>query len=89
MVKRLGINGEGIAYYKKLAVFVNGALPGEGVNVRITKVLKNMAFGEIIEFKHQSPARITPKCPYYENCGGCQTLHIDYEKMLKKNQKTK
>lgn len=81
-IKRLGINGEGIAYYKKLTVFVNGALPGEGVNVRITKVLKNMAFGEIIEFKHQSSARIAPKCPYYENCGGCQALHIDYEKML-------
>ena len=43
-IKRLGINGEGIAYYKKLAIFVDGAIPGEGVKIRITKVLPKMAF---------------------------------------------
>lgn len=81
-IKRLGINGEGIAYYKKLAIFVKGAIPGEGVNVRITDVKKNMAFGEVIEFKHKSEYRCDVKCPYFEKCGGCQTLHIDYNKML-------
>lgn len=81
-IKRLGINGEGIAYYKKLAVFVKGAIPGEGVNVRITDMKKNMAFGEVVEFKHKSEYRCDVKCPYFEKCGGCQTLHIDYNKML-------
>lgn len=81
-IKRLGINGEGIAYYKKLAIFVKNALPGEGVNVRITNIKKNMAFAEVIDFKHTAAFRVTPKCPYYEACGGCQTLHIDYQKML-------
>jgi 23S rRNA (uracil-5-)-methyltransferase RumA len=81
-IKRLGINGEGIAFYKKLAVFVDNAIPGEGINVRITKVLPNMAFATPIEFKHTSPDRITPTCPYYNECGGCQTSHIKYERML-------
>ena len=81
-ITRLGINGEGIAYYKKLAVFVKNALPGEGINVRITEVKKNMAFAEVVDFKHTSPYRIEPKCPYYESCGGCQSLHVDYKKML-------
>lgn len=81
-IKRLGINGEGIAFYKKLAIFVEGALPGEGVNVRITKILKNMAFAEVIDFKHTSPSRVEPKCSYYGKCGGCQVMHVDYQKML-------
>ena len=66
-IKRLGINGEGIAYYKKLAIFVKNALPGEGVNVRITNIKKNMAFAEVIDFKHLflmwcAPCR--PRCHY-------------------------
>ncbi len=81
-IKRLGINGEGIAFYKKLAIFVEGALPGEGVNVKITKILKNMAFAEVIDFKHISKDRVEPKCGYYEKCGACQVMHVNYNKML-------
>ena len=39
-IKRIGINGEGIGYYKRLAVFVPGAIPGEEVVVRITEVFE-------------------------------------------------
>ncbi len=81
-IKRLGINGEGIAYYKKKAVFVDNAIPGEGINVRITKVLNNMCFAEVVEFKHKSEARCEALCPYYAECGGCQVMHINYDKML-------
>jgi len=80
-IKRLGINGEGIAFYKKLAVFVNNAIPGEGVNVRITKILNKMAFAEVVNFKHSSDDRVIAKCPFYNECGGCQTMHIKYDKM--------
>ena len=37
-IKRLGINGEGIGYYKKLIIFVPGALPKEEVTATITNV---------------------------------------------------
>ena len=82
-IKRLGINGEGIGYYNKLAIFVNDAIPGEGVNVEVTKVEKNMAFAKILEYKKKSINRIDVKCPYYKDCGGCNVLHIKYEEMLK------
>ena len=80
-IKRLGINGEGIAYYKKLAIFVNDAIPGEGINVKITKILDKMAFAEIVDYKHKSLDRVEPMCPFYKECGGCQTMHIEYNKM--------
>ena len=42
-IKRIGINGEGIGYYKRLAVFVNNTLPGEECVVRITEVNEKYA----------------------------------------------
>ncbi len=82
-IKRLGINGEGIGYYNKLAIFVNDAIPGEGVDIEITKVEKNMAFGKVLDYKKKSPNRVEPLCPYFKDCGGCNVLHINYEEMLK------
>ena len=81
-IKRLGINGEGIGFYNKLAVFVDGAIPGEGHEVVITKVEPKMAFGQTVQIKKESSARVTPKCPYYGECGGCGVMHINYEEML-------
>ena len=81
-IKRLGINGEGIGFYKRLAVFVDNAIPGEGHNVCVTKVLDKMAFAETFEIKHTSPDRIDILCPHYKECGGCNVSHIKYNKML-------
>lgn len=82
-IKRLGINGEGIGYYNKLAIFVKGAIPGEGHNIQITKCDKKMAFGKSLEIKTKSNARKNPECPYYDECGACQVMHIKYNDMLK------
>ena len=81
-IKRMGINGEGIAYYKKKAVFIPGAITGEVVDVLITKVLPTYAYGEIVTIKNKSEDRITPRCPYYGKCGGCQLQHTSYEFQL-------
>lgn len=84
-IKRMGINGEGIGYYKRQAIFVPNAIAGEVVEVQITEVRDGYAYGEITKFKKVSPFRIEPKCPYYGRCGGCQLQHIEYQEQL--NQK--
>lgn len=81
-IRRMGINGEGIAYYKKLAIFVDRALPGEKVKVKINEVYDNRATGEVKEILTSSPDRRDPFCKYYESCGGCQTQHADYQTIL-------
>ena len=78
-IKRLGINGEGIGYYKKQAIFVDGALPKENVLVKITKTFKGYAQAELLEIKTPSSARVEPFCPYYTKCGGCSLQHVDYK----------
>lgn len=81
-VKRLGINGEGIAYYKRRAIFILGAIPGEVVEVKITKDMNSFSYGEIAKIKEMSPNRVKPRCPYYGKCGGCQLEHIAYPYQL-------
>ncbi|MEZ2658591.1 23S rRNA (uracil(1939)-C(5))-methyltransferase RlmD [Aneurinibacillus aneurinilyticus] len=82
-IKRIGINGEGIGYYKRKAVFVPGALPEEVVEVKITKVQPTFAEGRVKKIKQASDLRQTPSCPVYNECGGCQMQHMTYEGQLK------
>lgn len=83
-IKRVGINGEGIGYYKRLAVFVPYAIPGEEVIVRITEVYDKYAKGILLKYKDSpSENRVNPTCPYFESCGGCNLSHMNYETQLK------
>lgn len=81
-IKRIGINGEGIGFYKKQTIFVNNALPGEVVEVKIVDAKDKYAVGEITKFKAKSEERVEPLCPYYEKCGGCQLQHLSYNGQL-------
>lgn len=78
-IKRIGINGEGIGYYKRLAVFVKGALPREEIIAKVTEVNKQYARAEMIKIKGEpSEARANPPCKYSDKCGGCQFQHVNY-----------
>jgi len=81
-IKRLGINGEGIGYYKKQAVFVPGVLPPEEAIVKITEVNNNFSRGEVVRIRIKAKKRVKPFCKHYGECGGCQIQHIDYEEQL-------
>lgn len=81
-IKRLGINGEGIGYYKKTIVFVPGALPKEDISVKITKVAPRFVEGELTKINKSAPERVIPPCPVYETCGGCQLQHLAYPSQL-------
>ena len=81
-IKRLGINGEGIGYYKRLAVFVPGVIPPEEAIVRITEVTSKFAKAELVRLKIKAKKRVKPFCKHFGVCGGCQIQHIDYEEQL-------
>ncbi len=85
-VKKLGINGEGIGYDQKLAIFVDQVLPYEEIEVEIEQVFENRAIASLVEIIKESPDRKTAFCPVYDLCGGCQTQHYDYEKGLEQKR---
>lgn len=78
----MGINGEGIGFYKKTLVFVKGALKGEEVYCQVTQVQKNFVEAKILSVNKSSKFRVQPACPIYEACGGCQIMHLRYDKQL-------
>jgi 23S rRNA (uracil1939-C5)-methyltransferase len=81
-VNGFGHSGTGVGRYEGFAVFINGALPGEQVKIRITKVKKTFAEGELLEVLTAHPERIDPICPHFDSCGGCQLQHISYAEEL-------
>ena len=64
-IKRIGINGEGIGFYNNKAVFVDGLIPGESANVKVTEVLDKMLKAQVKEMKKTSEYRKEPLCPFY------------------------
>lgn len=81
-IDRLGINGEGIGRLDGLTVFVEGALPGEQVDVRLYEKRKTYARAEIVKILNSSPNRTNAPCALYGKCGGCQLMHLQYEQQL-------
>lgn len=81
-IKRLGINGEGIGYYKKTIVFVPGALPNEKVSAMITKVQPRFVEAKLTKIIQAASDRIEPPCHLYDACGGCQLQHLAYDSQL-------
>ena len=81
-INSLGSSGEGVGRYDGFTIFVQGALPGERVKIRLTEIKKSYASGRLVQILDKSPQRIEPACPIYRECGGCQLQHVTYEGQL-------
>lgn len=75
--------GHGVARVDGQVVFVKGALPGETCQALIEHVGHSAAWARMEALPTPSPARLTPDCPYYAQCGGCQTRHMTYAQELR------
>jgi 23S rRNA (uracil1939-C5)-methyltransferase len=69
-----------------MVAMVAGVLPGERVTVRETKVFRGHKEAELVRIDEASPDRITPPCPHYGSCGGCNLQHATYEAQLRIKQ---
>ena len=80
-------DGKGLGRLSGLAIFVAGAVPGDRVSARITRLKKRYAFAETIELLEASAVRVQPPCPYYKDCGGCSMLELSYDEQLRIKRK--
>lgn len=78
-IERYGINGEGIAIYKGVVIFVVGAMVGEEVLVHIINDKHSYLIAKLLKIIKSSKDRKTSPCPYYEKCGGCDLQHFPYD----------
>lgn len=68
-------------------VFIPFTAPGEDVECEVIQVKKN--YFEALPRKIFKPSseRVTPPCPYFGTCGGCQLQHLNYETQIQHKQK--
>ena len=71
--------GNGVTRINNIVVFVPYTLSNEKVKIKIVSVSKRFAVGKVIEFITKSDKRCEVKCHCYNECGGCNFLHIDFD----------
>lgn len=77
-----GFQGEGIAKIDGITIFIDQAIKGEKIKIKILKVQTNFAYGKILEILEKSNNRVKEECTTYKKCGGCNLRHINYQETL-------
>ncbi len=74
--------GFGLAFYEKKPVFVEKAISGEVVDIEVYRSNSKGIFGRVKNYEKTSEKRVEAPCEYYDRCGGCDLMHVDYETQL-------
>jgi 23S rRNA (uracil1939-C5)-methyltransferase len=77
-IESLDHEGRGVAHVDGKAIFIAGALPREIVTYQPSRKKKNFETATLVLIKHGAAERVTPRCKFYEICGGCALQHADY-----------
>jgi 23S rRNA (uracil1939-C5)-methyltransferase len=86
-VQRYHVDGltheaKGVARLEGKVTFIDGALPGEIIEARVTKAGSRFDQASLNQIIEPSPHRITPPCPHYSQCGGCSFQHLSEPQQL-------
>ena len=78
--------GKAIARLDGKVIFTEGAIPGDVVNLLLTKNKKDFAEARVLKIITPSPDRVTPFCMHFGVCGGCKWQMLPYHKQLQFKQ---
>ena len=87
LVEDYAAEGKSLAKVDGKVVFIEGVIPGDVVDVLLSKNKKDWAEGRPMKFHSYSDMRVTPFCPHFGVCGGCQWQMLPYEKQLEYKQR--
>lgn len=83
VISNVSTSGDGIAKIDGYPLFIKNAVTDDVLKIRITKTNKSYGFAENTKIISPSPYRTVPECEYFESCGGCDLMHINYDYQLK------
>jgi 23S rRNA (uracil1939-C5)-methyltransferase len=86
MVENYAAEGKSLARRDGKVVFIENVVPGDVVDVRLSKNKKDWAEGHPVVFHEYSKERVQPFCQHFGTCGGCQWQMLPYEKQLQYKQ---
>ena len=82
-IEKIIQGGQGLGRLESgIVVLCPHVLPGEKVVVKEVKQHRGYINAELIDILEPSENRITPACPYFSECGGCDFQHISYQSQL-------
>lgn len=77
-----GAEGKAIAKVEEAVVFVTGVVPGDVVDLQVTKKRRRYFEAKPIKFHEYSKDRVEALCKHFGSCGGCKWQELPYEKQL-------
>ena len=87
-VQAVAAEGKSIAHTEEgQVVFIEYAVPGDVVDIRVTVKKKNYLEGRIIRLVKPSPERLEPFCEHFGLCGGCRWQLLPYHIQLEAKQR--
>jgi 23S rRNA (uracil1939-C5)-methyltransferase len=86
-IQDIGAEGKAVAKVGEMIVFTKLAIPGDVVDLQVTKKRKRYQEAFIKTYKEYSSDRIDPLCDHFGTCGGCKWQMLPYEKQLYYKQK--
>jgi 23S rRNA (uracil1939-C5)-methyltransferase len=78
----IAAEGKAIARVNDIVVFVSQVVPGDVVDLQVTKKKSHFMEARVIAFRSYSPTRVEPKCRHFGICGGCKWQMLPYEEQL-------
>ena len=85
-IESVAAEGKCIFHYDDKVVFVPFCVPGDVVDVQITKKKHSFMEGRVERIISYSKVRETPMCEHFGICGGCKWQNLPYEGQLKAKQ---
>lgn len=85
-IESVAAEGKCIFHYEDKVVFVPFCVPGDVVDVQITKKKHSFMEGRVERIISYSKVRETPMCEHFGICGGCKWQNLPYEEQLKAKQ---
>lgn len=86
VIEAVAAEGKALAHVDGAVVFVQFAVPGDVVDIKVTKKKKNYMEGFILRMKKPSEHRLEPFCSHFGVCGGCKWQPLPYEMQLQAKQ---
>ena len=86
-IVKVAAEGKSLGYADEKVIFVPNTVPGDIVDVQITRKRKNFIEDYIAGFRKFSELRVVPPCIHFGICGGCKWQHLPYAKQLEYKQR--
>jgi 23S rRNA (uracil1939-C5)-methyltransferase len=87
LIEDYAAEGKSLARVDGKVIFVEGAVPGDVVDIQLQKNKTDWAEGFAKHFHSYSEMRVQPFCKHFGVCGGCQWQMLPYEQQLKYKHK--